>query len=396
MIPETPDPLDGADLLTEVYEWLETYIEPLDEADLQIVALWIAHTHLVTELYTTPRVLVTSPTPESGKTTLLEHVHRLSYRAVMMSTVSSPALITRMLAEEPRTVLIDEADRSLSPDKEGVGEIIAVLNSGYKKGSTRPVLVPSKESGWVSKELPTFSPVMMAGNSPRLPDDTMTRTITVRLMKDREGRCEDSDWEFIEDDAKALALKIAAWADQVRTGISEIRPELPPEIRGRLKEVWRPLAKVAVAAGGDWPQRVAWLSCRHADQIAADRDDQVTNQQPHLILLEHLAQMFEGRRFLPTEAIVSRLIIDHPEMWGPSSSYGKELTEQRLGRLLSRNYGINSDRQPDGDRKRGYRHSTLATVWRRAGITPPSSGLPGSTDTSGSREGDRTPDDSRQ
>jgi hypothetical protein len=53
-------------------------------------------------------------------------------------------LMTRMLDAEQRTILIDEADRSLDPKKEGVGELLAVLNSGYKRGGTRPVLVQVK------------------------------------------------------------------------------------------------------------------------------------------------------------------------------------------------------------------------------------------------------------
>ena len=53
-------------------------------------------------------------------------------------------MITRVLENGPRTLLIDEADRSLNQDKPGIDDLIAVLNSGYKKGATRPVLVPIK------------------------------------------------------------------------------------------------------------------------------------------------------------------------------------------------------------------------------------------------------------
>jgi len=80
-----------------------------------------------------------------------------------MASLSSPALLTRMLDAGMRTILIDEADRSLNPDKEGVAELLAVLNSGYKRGDTRPVLVPTKD-GWRVSEMPTYCPVVMAGN----------------------------------------------------------------------------------------------------------------------------------------------------------------------------------------------------------------------------------------
>src|SRR5699024_10627686 len=108
---------------------------------------WIAHTHLVSETYTTPRLLIESPVPESGKTTVLEHLERLCVKPLQMASVSSPAMVTRVLGTEIHTLLIDEVDRSLSPDKPDIGDLIAVLNSGYKKGASRPVLV-QKGKDW--------------------------------------------------------------------------------------------------------------------------------------------------------------------------------------------------------------------------------------------------------
>jgi hypothetical protein len=115
---------------------------------------------------------VDSPIPESGKTTVVEHLHRPCFRSVQMASLSSPALLTRMHDAEQRTILIDEADRSLNPDKEGVADLLAVLNSGYKRGGTRWVLVPAKGGQWEVNEMPTFAAVAMAGNNPNLPEDT--------------------------------------------------------------------------------------------------------------------------------------------------------------------------------------------------------------------------------
>ena len=109
------------------------------DADLDLLTLFAVHTHLVVESYTTPRLQIDSPVPGSGKTMVLDHLQRLGLRPVPMSSLSSPAMMTRMLDAEQRTFLIDEADRSLSPDKEGVGDVLAILNSGYKRGATRPV-----------------------------------------------------------------------------------------------------------------------------------------------------------------------------------------------------------------------------------------------------------------
>jgi hypothetical protein len=162
--------IDGNELLEKIRDWLATYISTMTESDLDLLTLWAAHTHLVVECYTTPRLQLDSPVPESGKTTCLEHLHRLCMRSVQMASLSSPALLTRMLEAEQRTILIDEADRSLNPDKEGIADLLAVLNSGYKRGGSRPVLVPAKGGQWEGREMPTFAAVAMAGNNPNLPE----------------------------------------------------------------------------------------------------------------------------------------------------------------------------------------------------------------------------------
>ena len=64
--------------------------------------------------------------------------------------------------------------------------------------------------------MPTFAPVAMAGNQPKLPDDTLSRVIRVLIMPDHDGTVEDSDWELIEDEAKEIATQLALWANEVR------------------------------------------------------------------------------------------------------------------------------------------------------------------------------------
>ena len=122
-----------------------------------------------------------------------------------------------------RTILIDEADRSLAPTRTASAELLAVLNSGYKRGGTRPVLSRTRTDGQ-AKEMPTFAPVAMAGNNPNLPEDTQTRSIRVLLMPDIDGTAEESDWEWIEDDARTLGTRLAAWADPIRDDVRLTKP----------------------------------------------------------------------------------------------------------------------------------------------------------------------------
>lgn len=362
---------DGGLLLDEVRAWLARFLATVTPADLDLLTVWVVHTHLVVETYTTPRLLFDSPVPGSGKTTALEHLQRLCLSPMLISTVSSSAMLARILDPDPRTLLIDEADRSLRPDKEGTPDVIAILNSGYKRGATRPVLVPEKGGGWSVAEMPTFAPVAMAGNDPQLPEDTRSRVIRVLLMPDTDGTTEESDWELLDVDAAALAGRIRAWADLHRDEVRISRPDMPADVVGRFREKWQPLARVAASAGGRWPTAVAEMAAADVEQVKADRLDGMVVERPHVLLLQHLAEVWPaGARFASTAHLIADLIAGWPRMWSSASTFGKDLTAQRLGRMLATHYKVNSSHSDD-KKMRGYRFVALEPVWRRMGITPP-------------------------
>ena len=228
--------------------------------------------------------------------------------------------------------------------------------------------------------MPTYSPVAMAGNSPRLPEDTMSRTIRVLLLPDLEGRVEESDWELIDDDAHLLAESLAGWAEYVRDDVRTNRPPLPEGIKGRARERWSPLKRVAVAAGGRWPAVVDDLALHDKEQQDMDREDGMMRDRPAVLLLKHLHALWhEGELFMPTQTLVASLVNYHPEEWGLGSPFGKALTAQRFGRMLASAYGLNSTRVEHGG-ARGYTYASLLPVWRRMGIAAPLS----RTDTAGS------------
>lgn len=356
-------------VLTDVRNWLARFVCVVDDLDLDLLTLWAAHTHLAFETYSTPRLVLDSSMPGSGKTTVLEHLSRLCMAPVQAASLSSPALLTRMLHAGMRTILIDEVDRSLDPKKPGVEDLIAVLNSGYKRGATRPVLTPGKGGEWVVTEMTTFSPVAMAGNAPNLPDDTRSRCIRVLLMPDLEGRVESSDWEEIEEDAQLLGARLIEAAEEVREFVRTVRPPLPEGTIGRVKERWNPIKRVATAASPEWAAIADELIRRDIAEAELDKEDGVTHMPPAIVLLRDIHAVWEQEEpFIATSELLGRLIQHNPGMWGALSGYGKELNVQRLGRMLVTAFKLHSTRQ--GDSRRGYYRKAFETVWRRLGITP--------------------------
>jgi Protein of unknown function (DUF3631) len=379
-LPEQP--INGAELLDRTQAWFGRFIRVTDDDDLALLTLWSAHTHLVNELFTTPRLLIDSVVPSSGKTTVLDHLNRLCVHTVQAAHLSSAAL-PRLLEGGMRTILLDEADRMLSPNRPGVSDLLAILNSGYRSGATRPVMVQAG-GDWRFREMSTYAPVAIAGNSPELPADTVSRSIRILLLPDYEGTVADSDWEIINDEANQLGLDIAAWAGSVRGQLKGLRVELPGKCIGRSKEKWRPLKRVAVAAGGQWPGLVDKLIAKSLAEDEAERDAGLRALPPGMVLLSDVHTVWpESESFVPTHDLVVRVILHNPGYWGPSSPYGKSLTQQRLGRLLSQSAKVTSSRPGGGGTPRGYLRSELEPVWRRLGIRQDESGQTGHSGETG-------------
>ena len=74
---EMPSPApDGAEVLSNVRDFIRRFCIFPDEHSLVAVTLWAAHTHMVGHFHTTPRLAVLSAELSSGKTRVLEILHR--------------------------------------------------------------------------------------------------------------------------------------------------------------------------------------------------------------------------------------------------------------------------------------------------------------------------------
>ena len=357
--PEEPPPygsIDGAALLEDLRAWFARFVVVVAATDLRLLALWVVHTFLCHELYTTPRLLVDSIAPGSGKTTLLEHLARLCRHPLLAMEVSSAALIPRILGKEQYTILLDEIQRSLVEGKPGVDTVIAVINSGYRRGASRPVLVPQGRD-WVLRNLPTFAPLAMAGNSPHLPQDAVDRSIRILLMPDTDGHAEDSDWEDLDAHAKALQKRASDWADSARAHVKETPGTLPAKCVGRLREKWRPLMRVAELADGadghSWKDTVHAMANEDLADMEAQREAGLRQQTPGLVLLQDLARVWPtDKRFMATEELIKLLVAYNHDYWGAGLSYGniprKELNATRFGRMVKQATNTMSSRLDGG------------------------------------------------
>ena len=75
------------------------------------------------------------------------------------------------------------------------------------------------------------------------------------------------------------------------------------------------------------------------------------------VLLSDIRDVVGGESFVPTADLVPRLIEHNPAQWSASNHYGRDLTPQRMGRLLANELGIRSTR--NHAKQRGYCVSVL-------------------------------------
>ena len=72
-----PDFVEGAQLLDDLASVARRHVG-LPEGGADAVALWVMHTHALDAAYITPVFAITSPTPECGKSTLLNLIGKLT------------------------------------------------------------------------------------------------------------------------------------------------------------------------------------------------------------------------------------------------------------------------------------------------------------------------------
>lgn len=360
-------PDDG--VLNDTRAWFARFIVTQKPSDLDVLSLWTLHTYLLSVLPVSPRLVVDSIMPGSGKTTTLEHLDRLCHRSLLASAFGSAAMIPRMIdaaGDASLSLLIDEVDRTLNPAKEGVGDLLAVINSGYKPGGTRPVLVPDQKKGWRGAPMSTYAAIAMAGNSPKLPDDTKSRSIPIFLLPDIDGSADETDWvsdDTLAKQAAALHAKLEAWASIHAEQVQAAKPVLPTRCRNRAKERWVSFAKIAAVAGGQWPDKVNDLIEADLDREEAERADGINGLPPKAKLIRDLMAVFGERESMPTTEIVAKLATYNSEEWGLANPYGKAITRQKLAKMLSP-LGIHSAQSYVAGVKqpRAYRRADIAKV----------------------------------
>jgi putative DNA primase/helicase len=164
-------PVTGPELLNELIAALRRHVV-MSDAETVATALWIIHCHAFTAFTVTPRLAITSPEKQCGKTTLLDLLSVLVPRPLLTANVGAAAVFRAIDKAQP-TLLIDEADTFLRAND----ELRGILNSGHRQGgSTLRCVGDSHEP----RVFTTWAPAAIAMIG-KLPDTLEDRAVAVRL-----------------------------------------------------------------------------------------------------------------------------------------------------------------------------------------------------------------------
>jgi hypothetical protein len=352
----------GPEVLDEVAAFVARFSVFPSEHCAPTLALWYAHTHAIEQFYVTPRLVLDSAEPGSGKTRVLE-VAQYLVRAPEMTISATPAALFRLVSMGPITILFDEVDVIFTPKNGGNNEDLrGLLNAGYKRSATIARCVGDAKNIKVER-FAVYAPAALAGIAGAMPTTITTRAITIHM---RRRRTDEPAAPFRErqvaSQAQPLREQLAAWIDSTGTRLGDAQPDMPDGVTDRSAEIWEPLLAIADTAGGHWPD-TARNACRH---FVLDTGPQITSRGVRL--LADLRELFTraGTGRMRTTDILPALCDLEESPWGDLD--GKPLDARRLARLLER-FGVKPGLfKVNGNPMKGYQTAGehgLADAWGR-------------------------------
>jgi Protein of unknown function (DUF3631) len=245
---------------------LRRYVQLKDHESVA-ASLWVAHTHVYDRFAFTPRLALTSPTSDCGKTTLLLMLEALCANPHKSDDVT-PAALFRLIDLGVTTMLCDEIDNA---DLANNRTFRTIANGGHRRGGSIVRTIDGRP-----RSFRTFAPMALAAISAvSLPLPLRRRSISIHMER-ADGSTDLTRFDEISDKAALDIVRqsVSLWANEATLAPD---PAMPKGLRGRGADNWRVLLSIADAYGEGGRESAlgradhgSWLSrrghCGHAAQ----------------------------------------------------------------------------------------------------------------------------------
>ncbi len=356
-----PEPVDGSDLLAELEQFITRFMV-VPAATPAMLAALVVHTYAADLRDTATYLAVLSPTPECGKSRLLEVLNVLVSRA-WLTTVPSTAVLFRVLEGQQPTLLLDEAE-VVKGHGDAAADVRALLHSGYRRGATVPRCVGDD---FEVRQFRVFGPKVFAVIGD-LPSALLTRCVCVQMKRrKREEKIARFLQRKVQAEATRLQRQVRRWVVDNATELRDVEPVLPEFLSDRQQETWEPLLAVGQVAGEDcYKALVDSAKKLNAEGGAVDDSNS-------LLLLSDSRDIFErrGSEQVSTADMLEELnkLSDHP--WA-THSRGKPITAYGVSKLLKPFEISPKPLWIEGKTTQGYERKSFEDVWTRyfPGVSP--------------------------
>ena len=312
--------VDGVELLDALDASFNRYLS-LPDGAAEAMVLWTVFTHTFDAAFTSPRLAITSPTPECGKTTALSVLNELVSKPLPASNIT-PAVIFRVINKELPTLLIDEADTFFDQRSDLKG----ILNSGHTRSTA--YVWRAEGDAHEPTRFSTWAPLAIAKIG-GLYATLHSRSIVVPMQKRKPGEPIEKFRPDRVDALHLLARKTARWAKDNLAKLKTADPLVPEGLGDRAADNWRPLLAIADLAGGKWPARAR----KAASTLSGTREGEETSYR--ILALEDIREIFRscGGDRMRSADLCAKMIVLEDRPW-PKDMNGRKLTQHALSRLL--------------------------------------------------------------
>ena len=346
---------DLAAILEDISRFISRFIV-LEPVHLTAISLWVAHTYVFLDAYTTPYLNIHSAEKRSGKTRLLEILETIVHKPWFTDRTSSAALCRKIEDTKP-TLLLDESDASFKSGSEYSETLRGILNGGFR-ASGKVTICVGQGAGLTYRDFSIYCPKAIAGIG-KLPDTVADRSIPISMKRKRTGdrvhRFRKSN--YVEDSDR-IREDLFLWSQSTNCAAKDV--SLPEELDDRQQDIWEILLQISDEAGYYWQSRARAA----AIQLSTGSTELDSSGE---LLLRDIRSIFEeeGCDRISSVKLAERLGEIEESPWG--DLYGKPIDARKLAQLL-RKFEIKPavHRMPPANKTvKGYVRADFLDAWSR-------------------------------
>jgi hypothetical protein len=345
---------------------LQRFLVAPDPSHFDTVALWSAHTHLLDkealEVVFTPRLAFQSPTKRCGKSTGLKCTYLMAHNARMASSIS-PSSLFRAVDALRVSIMIDEGDnvfKNVNPD------LLSITNAGADKMTAKVMRSEATGDGqFISREFNTFGALALTSIQP-VPDTLQDRCIALPMRRAMKHERPERLTMRTRGPLIDIGRQFARWAADLKVLPN---PTTLADLFNRIEDRWFTLFQIALAAGGDWPERCKRAALADLKREEANDADGGAEGD----LLGDIWRVFheKGVARLHTEELCDALLALSEAPWA-SANRGGEITSYYLRKHLHDFLPEDADkvalrqwRDANGQKVRGYHELHFQDAFER-------------------------------